>query len=102
MLPESNPHKPRPTPRQTFKRPGDAFSFVILKITGRSTSNCGRCGARKNQMNAWGWLGCLKPVNFRVIKGWIVEEARARGHEITDRQVAGLLRAAFKEVRSKK
>lgn len=89
-------------PRSLVPRPGDAFSFVILKITGQPTTNCGKCGLRKNQMNAWGWIGCLKPVNFKVIKGWIVEEARARGHEITDRQVTGLLRAAFKELRSKK
>ena len=46
-------------------------------------------------MNAWGWMGCWQ--RRRQIVGWVVEEARRRGHDIRGSQVLSLLRAAVRE-----
>lgn len=78
-------------------RAGNLFSIVIFKITGKSAKSCGRCGKRMRQMNDWGWWGCWK--NRNIIIGWLIEEARARGHEIDKGLVLSLFKAAFKELR---
>jgi len=81
-------------------KPGDMFSMIILKLTGQRTANCGVCGERKRQMNEWRWWGCWK--HRHVIVGWMVEEARKRGHEIDNRAMYGLFVSAVKEVRNQK
>jgi len=83
--------RPKETPLNIIN-PGDAFAYVIFKITGQRTAGCGKCGARKRQMNMWGWLGCLK--NRRVIIKWITEEAQARGYKATPKQIISLLKTA--------
>ncbi len=78
-------------------RPGEIFSLVIFKITGQKTANCGICGQRKMQMNRWGWWGCWK--NRKVLTGWLIEEAKKRGHDINEDSALSLLKAALKETR---
>lgn len=82
--------------RRSTLQPGAIFSLVIYKITGQRTSNCGLCGSRKNQMNQLGWLGCWK--NRKIIIGWLVDEARKRGHVIDQQTVFALFTAAIKEL----
>jgi hypothetical protein len=77
--------------------PGDILSSAILKLTGREISMCGICGLRRTAMNEWGWWSCWRHRN--EIAGWLVEEARKRGHTVTQGAAVDLLRAAFKELR---
>ena len=88
------------SPVVRLPKPGDVFSTIIFQLTGQRTANCGVCGERKRQMNEWRWWGCCK--NRKVIVGWLVEEARKRGHEIDNRAMYGLFVAAVKEVRNQK
>lgn len=81
--------------------PGNLFSIVIFKITGQRAGGCkSDCPARMRQMNEWGWWKCWK--NRNTIIGWLVKEARARGHEIDRATVLALFKAAFKELSSRK
>jgi hypothetical protein len=74
-------------------QPGSLLSAVIFKITGKRA--CGACSARMRTMNENGWWWCWK--NRATIVGWLVEEAKKRGHEIDENAVLGLFKAAFKE-----
>lgn len=79
-------------------RPGNVFSTIIKGITGANP--CARCNQRIKQMNDWGWLKCW--FNRKTIAAWLSEEARRRGHRISDDSALDLLKAAFKEARSGK
>ncbi len=81
-------------------RPGFLLSTLIFKITGQSTKSCGVCGARMALMDRNGWWWCWK--NRKIITGWIVEEAKKRGYEISKVNVLNLFKAAFKEMKKKK
>lgn len=91
-----------PTTETSILKPGDLFGLVIFKITSQRTANCGICGQRKAQMNRWGWLGCLRPRNRKIIVGWICGEAAKRGHLIEEGSAFDLFKAAFRELRHKK
>lgn len=77
--------------------PGEIFSLVIFKITGKRTGACGVCGQRKLQMNKWGWWGCWK--NRKTIIDWLCQEAKKRGHSVEEADVWVLFKAAFREMR---
>lgn len=74
-------------------RPGDTLAWAIHKLTGRMP--CSTCRQRQAQMNEWGWRGCFQKRS--TIAEWLVQEARARGHEITKARAYSLLRAAIGE-----
>jgi hypothetical protein len=80
--------------------PGSIFSKVIFKLTGQETKLCARCTTRMRQMNSLGWWGCWK--NRATILEWLAEEARRRGHAISETQLSGLFRAAIKEAFGKR
>lgn len=80
----------------SYLKPGDLFSIVILKITGAGPCP-NQCRERIAQMNDWGWWKCWR--NRKTIATWLAEEARRRGHQITDSSALDLFRAAFKELR---
>lgn len=73
--------------------PGYLLSLAIKKITG--VNPCGYCIARIQTMNQWGWWGCWR--KRKTIAGWLSEEARRRGHQVTESNALSLLMAAFKE-----
>lgn len=77
-------------------RPGDLFSSIIHKITGRYALTCGRCLNRMGLMNQWGWWGCWR--RRQEILGWITEEAAGRGHVVASDKLWTLFRAAWKEI----
>ena len=83
-------------PPPTKAQPGDIFSAVIHQITGRYAQTCGKCIERMQHMNKWGWWGCWK--NRHEIMGWMLDEARARGHMVTRDHVWSLFKAALREV----
>src|SRR6266436_1727659 len=84
---------PGPAPKA---QPGDVLSAVIFQTTGRYAQTCGKCVERMRQMNTWGWWGCWR--HRQEIVSWLAEEARARGHVVTDDQIWSLFRAALREV----
>jgi hypothetical protein len=77
--------------------PGNLFSIVIHKITGQSP--CANCLGRIALMNQWGWWKCWR--NRKTIATWLAEEARARGHQITETSTLDFLKAAFKEINAR-
>lgn len=77
-------------------RPGNVFSMVINRVTGANP--CSRCNQRIKQMNNWGWLKCWS--NRKTIAAWLADEARRRGHHISNDSALAFLKAAFKEIRS--
>lgn len=79
-------------------RPGNMFSAVIHKITGRYALTCGECQQRMHLMNQWGWWKCWK--NRQIIQNWLVQEAEKRGHRVTGAQMLDLFRAAWREIHS--
>jgi len=79
-------------------QPGSLFSKVVFKITG--VVPCARCRDRMSQMNQWGWWKCWR--NRKLIASWLSEEARQRGHQITDSNSLDLFKAALKEFRKAK
>jgi hypothetical protein len=83
-------------PGLSIARPGDLFSIVIFKITGKRAGNCGPCAQHVKDMNKWGWLGCW--THRTEIATWLAEEARRRGHQINQSSALDLLKAAFKEL----
>jgi hypothetical protein len=95
-VPDPNPAGPKPHIRSDIgTHPGDMFSWIIKKITGESP--CWRCQERIQQMNKWGWMECWR--QQQVIIGWLVDEARRRGHVITYKVATDMLLAAWKEYR---
>lgn len=86
-----------PLKPDSLLKPGDLFGTIIFKITGQRTAHCGVCGTRKAQMNIWGWWGCWR--KRKTIIGWLIEEARKRGHSVDEQNVADLFKAAIKELR---
>lgn len=84
----------------TKLQPGSIFAMVINKITRKSAATCGKCGQRMRQMNQWGWWNCW--INRTTIVTWLVDEAKKRGHDITDHEVLSLFKAAFREMRQNK
>ena len=79
--------------------PGRVLSSAIKAVTGESVLSCGTCGTRVQQMNEWGWLGCLK--ERQTIITWLQEAASLRGHQVDDTKAWQLLRAAWREARNK-
>lgn len=98
----STPGSSRP-PRRTVRAwywPGSVLKVAIRLVTGEQpSSGCG-CTDRAEQMNAWGWWGCWK--QRKTIAGWLVEEARQRGHTLEADKALPLLLAAWREVRSRR
>lgn len=77
-------------------RPGDLFSRIIHKITGRYALTCGRCNTRMGIMNSWGWWGCWR--RRQEILGWLAEEAATRGHRVESDKLWTLFQAAWREL----
>lgn len=83
-------------PTKRVWRPGEMLAMLISQITGQYPKTCGACNQRIQQMNEWGWIGSFH--HRREIIGWLNEEARKRGHAISEKEVGSLFRAAFKEL----
>lgn len=80
--------------------PGSLLTRIISDVTGETgTAQC-RCVERRRAMNSWGWVGCWR--RRRQIVGWIVEEARRRGHDVRGNHVLQLLKAAVREALSRR
>lgn len=75
--------------------PGKVFMDLIHLITGVTPGPKCKCLTRARQMNEWGWMGCL--AHQQEIVGWLVIEARNRGHSIGEHEVQSLFVAAFRE-----
>jgi len=58
----------------SLRLPGDLLAYVIHEVTGEKV--CGGCDQRRQQMNEWGWLGCLQ--NVATIYGWLQAECEKR------------------------
>jgi hypothetical protein len=84
--------------RVVLNEPGDLLAFVIHKLTGAIP--CGDCLGRKQQMNEWGWIGCMR--NHRTIVKWLSEEAERRGHKTDQASIFQLFRVALREARKRK
>jgi hypothetical protein len=79
-------------------RPGDLLSIVVHEVTG--VRPCINCLDHIEVMNQWGWWRCW--LNRKTISSWLSEEARSRGHEISESAALGLVRVAFKELSNRK
>lgn len=74
---------------------GSVFKIAIRLITGVEPGPHCRCNERVAVMNRWGATGCLR--QRKTIEGWLIEEARSRGHTIDGTGAGRLLIAAWKE-----
>ncbi|MEM1213438.1 MAG: hypothetical protein AAGI68_14215 [Planctomycetota bacterium] len=96
---DDRPAQPVP-PRDPWYKPGSVLKVAIRLVTGDEPSaGCG-CDGRARQMNAWGWWGSWR--RRQTIAGWLVEEARTRGHELDQAGALPMLVAAWREVRSRR
>lgn len=77
-------------------QPGDLLTELIKRMTGSAPMGNCQCAARRVQMNKWGWWGCW--THRQEIQGWLAEEARKRGHTITDAALKSLFVAAWREL----
>src|SRR5882724_4126338 len=94
------PRSPADLPSRALSlKAGDLFAIIIRKITGAAPCP-NKCRERNAQMNKSGWFWCWR--NRATIAGWLADEARWRGHTITDAAALDLLRAAFKELATRK
>lgn len=78
--------------------PGSVLKKVIFQITGIEPKNCG-CNKRAAVMNEWGWTGCW--THREQIVNWLLEEVKARGHEVGRSSILSLLAAAWRESKNK-
>lgn len=60
--------------------PGRLLKRVIEWLTGEPPRATCSCKDRAKQMDRWGWRGCWR--ERRVIAGWLVGEAKKRGHAV--------------------
>ena len=73
-------------------QPGDILARVIHEMTGETP--CGMCNARRQQMNEWGYVGCVREI--KTICDWIQEEAQKRGKTLDASTVISAIWAAVK------
>jgi len=84
-----------PSKPGSLARPGDLLAWMIHRVTGVNPGPYCSCRQRQQQMNEWGWIGCLR--NRATILAWIGDEAGKRGHVLGRAAAIDLLRAAFRE-----
>ena len=75
--------------------PGNVLGSIISKLGYKQTSGC-NCNEMQQQMNSWGWSGCL--YHQQEIVNWLIKKAKDEGIEIESKNVYGLLKEAFKQV----
>jgi len=86
-------------PRLIYFRPGNILSAAIRKATGLGpcASGCRDC---IDEMNRNGWFWCWR--NRTVIAGRLAAVARARGHSITNAAALDFIKAAFRELATRR
>lgn len=72
---------------------------MIWKSTGIIPAGDCSCNQRAAQMDAWGWVKTWW--NRETVYEWLVEEAAKRGRQIDRAAFWPLLKAGFKEWRTK-
>ena len=85
--------------RGYIPKPGDVLRNLIHSITGKMPTNNCSCAERVRRMNEWGWVGCL--LHKDTIIGWLSDEARKRGHALSDDSAFELLKAGLSELRTR-
>jgi hypothetical protein len=75
--------------------PGDVVKLLLAKIGYRPHANCG-CEAFRQQMNTWGWRGCLR--RRKEIIDWFASKAREQGLHVEHDQWWSLIRAGMKDL----
>lgn len=75
--------------------PGDVVKLVLSRMGYQLHPNCG-CEEFRQQMNAWGWRGCIRR-RGQIIE-WFALKARERDIQVTDASIWSLVRAGLKDL----
>ena len=75
--------------------PGDVVKLVLARLGYRPHPNCG-CDEFRQQMNEWGWWGCLR--RRREVVAWFVSKAREQDIAVADDSVWSLVRAGMRDL----
>ena len=75
--------------------PGDVVKIALTRMGYEPHPNCG-CNEFRDQMNAWGWRGCLR--RRREITAWFTAKARERNIQVSDDSIWSLVRGGMKDL----
>jgi hypothetical protein len=75
--------------------PGDVVKIVLGRMGYQPHPNCG-CEEFRQQVNAWGWRGCMR--RRREIIEWFTSKARERNIQVTDASIWSLVRGSLKDL----
>jgi len=75
--------------------PGDVVKLALARMGYQPHPACG-CEEFRQQMNAWGWRGCLR--RRREIIEWFASKARERDIPVTDDNIWSLIRTGLKDL----
>lgn len=76
--------------------PGGMLHKLIEACGFKPGPQCG-CAKFAQQMNEWGWLGCLTTHRQEIVD-WLVAQAKKNGVELKSASVMGLVGAIFTAV----
>ena len=83
------------TARSDTFGPGDVVKLSLAKLGYRTHANCG-CEEFRQQMNAWGWRGCLR--HRKEIVEWFAAKAREQNIDVHSNAMWPLIRAGLKDL----
>jgi hypothetical protein len=75
--------------------PGDVVKLALAKLGYRSHAKCG-CEEFRQQMNGWGWRGCLR--RRKEIVEWFAAKAREQNIAVSSDALWPLIRAGLKDL----
>jgi hypothetical protein len=75
--------------------PGDVVKLALARMGYQPHPGCG-CDEFRDQMNAWGWRGCLR--RRREIVEWFISKSREHDIDVTDETVWSLVRGGMKDL----
>jgi hypothetical protein len=75
--------------------PGDVVKIVLSRMGYQPHPNCG-CEEFRQQMNTWGWRGCLRR-RAEIIE-WFTAKARERNIDVNDASIWSLVRGSLKDL----
>ncbi|MBC8105691.1 MAG: hypothetical protein H7Z14_03805 [Anaerolineae bacterium] len=81
--------------KQPSTGPGDVVKLVLARMGYQLHPNCG-CEEFRQQMNAWGWRGCIR--RRKQIIEWFTLKARERNIDVTDASIWSLVRGGLKDL----
>jgi hypothetical protein len=84
---------------QGLLKPGNVVAIILKKLGYQSHKGCG-CRALAEQMNKWGWRGCIR--NREVLIKWFAIKAEESGIEITKDSLWALIKGGLKDIYKKK